>query len=148
MARYFILFWMWYQYFSNKEVKSVFYFDLKPARKIFADFRTFASYLAVELKDFSVLLLKPFFLFYSGMQLINESLSYFLSVFLSPGSLKAASGFFIFSDQFEDGFIFLGWPLLTKFIFLWQSSISLQTLVLVSFVHVSGYFCPFFGYRS
>ena len=88
MARYFILFWMWYQYFSNKEVKSVFYFDLKPARKIFADFRTFASYLAVELKDFSVLLLRPFFLFDSGMKLINESLSYFLSVFWAQDLLK------------------------------------------------------------
>lgn len=51
----------------DKGVKSVLYFVLRPSWKILADFWPFASHFAIQLKNFLILLLRPIFLFDSGI---------------------------------------------------------------------------------
>lgn len=130
--------------FLDKGVKPVFYFVLRSTGEILADFRPFASYLTVKLKDFLVLLFRPLFFFDSGVQLVDESLPDLLSIFWAQHLREQFPVFSILFNQFADSLVFLRWPNLMTFTLLGESPISMQALVLISLVHVWSYLCPFF----
>ena len=131
--------------FLNERIKSVLNFILRSSWDSFTDFWPLATKLCIELNQLAILFVGPFFIFYSGVKFVNESLSYLLPCFCAKRLGKDLPVFANFFHESHDGFVLMRWPNFFVSSCLGKSTISMETLVFISVIHESSYGAPFLG---
>ena len=129
----------------NERIETIFDFVFRSSWKVFADLWPLATNFAIKLQNLPILFLSPIVFFDLRIKLVDKSLSDLLSILGAHNLWQKFPVFPILLNQFFDGLVFFRWPYLVSFAKLTQTSIPVQTLVLISISHERGNFRPFLG---